>query len=148
MDLGEGHFKLGALGCPMLWCVLGGCGATVLPTLLWCCSSLPKAGGKKTKDEELLGVRQALKSILNLYHLRYTALLSSIDEELASADQKMSSAAFCFFSAEDIAGVDIASPRARIEADLHVGHRQGLMLLRQCLLDRMALLKTKAGFKA
>lgn len=150
---GRSPFALGHQGTAMLWALISGPAATAVPAVLWCCGSLPKGGGKKSKDKEghegLHATRQALRNLVVLLQ----ATFSDIQAELASEDD----VSVLTLSAEDASSSalhglaelpELAAFHEQVAATMADSHRKHLTALRQAVGERVALMKTKAGFKA
>jgi len=151
----EGPFGLSLPGVPMLWAFLQDCILVVIPIVLWCCSTLPKAGsGKKTKEgqECLHASRNRLKSLLNIIQ----SGLNEISSELAKASTCETFAALAPDRIDDTSGIkpvvlgrlpDFTRHCDQVRCTMFDSHRKHLHALQDAVGARLALIKTRSNFK-
>eukprot|EP00930_Biecheleria_cincta_P050061 TRINITY_DN35243_c0_g1_i1.p1 TRINITY_DN35243_c0_g1~~TRINITY_DN35243_c0_g1_i1.p1 ORF type:complete len:1067 (-),score=254.97 TRINITY_DN35243_c0_g1_i1:13-3213(-) len=147
-------FAVGCFGLPWLSAFLSDSLAFLIPVLLWCMTSLPKAPKKPKEGQEGLQTsRQALKTCLQAVQ----AGLSNVQAELAGAAPAQ--VADLWSSREPVelpevsALVGSACPegfvrlRAEAECQLLEAHRKQLSTMHEALGQRLVLLKSRGAFK-
>mmetsp|Transcript_54650 Transcript_54650/g.153756 ORF Transcript_54650/g.153756 Transcript_54650/m.153756 type:complete len:1083 (-) Transcript_54650:85-3333(-) len=149
-------FMIGHHGVPWLWAFLN-CSTTVLiPVVLWCCQTLPKAGsGKKAKtgQEDLHAARVALRALV----VTLQTGLADLQTDLGSAHDSDDSALL----ADEVEGTDAEAPkvaalgdlaefqrfRAQAKSSVVESHRKHLRSLQEAIGLRLNLLKVRGVFK-
>lgn len=139
-------------GLPMIWEVLSGPMAVLVPIVLWCCGALPKVSGKKTKEgqDRLLAVRQGLRALIGALQTALTDIQASLADDTLGFSRISQDVPPSSLSTS-IARLTIsgfAECRQRLLVDIVDGQRKQLLVARQFVGDRLALVKTKATFKA
>jgi len=146
-------FGLGCCGIPWLWALLHDLLPILIPVVLWCCSSLPKAGGKKAKEgqEALHATRVALKGLLGALQTN----LTEIEADLAAAQQgdggtlltepTLHSGSEEVLKLTNVPG--FVTRHQRVRGALLETHRRQLATLREAVTSRLALLRTHGTFK-
>merc|ERR1719362_1907467 len=146
-------FGLGCCGIPWLWAVLHDFFPIVIPVVLWCCSSLPKSGGKKAKEgqEALHATRVAVKALLGALQTS----LADIEADLTSAQQSDGGALLAeptpgsgsdeVLKLTSVPG--FVACHQRVRGALLETHRRHLATLREAVNSRLTLLRSQGTFK-
>jgi len=146
-------FGLGCCGIPWLWALLHDLLPILIPVVLWCCSSLPKAGGKKAKEgqEALHATRVALKGLLGALQTS----LTEIEADLAAAQQSDGGALLTEptpnSGSEEVLKLTsvpgFMARHQRVRGALLETHRRHLATLREAVTSRLTLLRSQGTFK-
>jgi len=146
-------FALGQRGVPQLWAFLRICVTLLIPVLLWCCSSLPKAGAKskqKEGQEALHNTRVALRNLLATFQSALTDLAADLGAVLGGDISSLMPESARSSGVEVTALVelkDFGRFREQAVTTLLESHQKHLQALREALAARLALLKAKGAFK-
>jgi len=146
-------FGLGCCGIPWLWALLHDLLPILIPVVLWFCSSLPKAGGKKAKEgqEGLHATRVALKGLLG----ELQTSLKDIEADLATAQQSDGGTLLTEptpdSGSEEVLKLTsvpgFMTRHQRVRGALLETHRRHLATLREAVTSRLALLRSQGTFK-
>jgi len=138
-------------GLPMIWEIISGPIAVLVPVVMWCCNTLPKVSGKKAKEgqEGLLAARQGLRSLLNAIQSALGDIHIGLAIDKSSFSQLQQE---CLDSTSSAIGrLEIPGYkecRQRILVAVADGQFKQLLGARQVIGDRLALVKSKSTFKA